>query len=162
MIREALESQLSFTHFTIHANLEGVTQAESLQSAPQGGNGANWVLGHIVDTRNIMHEFLGAEPALEEAGAAIYGRGTDPLGPDSGGMELELLLQRLDASQERLLEKLLSATDALLSGKVPGLFPPHEPTTRANLIATLLFHEAYHAGQLGVLRRILGKEAAIR
>jgi uncharacterized damage-inducible protein DinB len=31
-----------------------------------------------------------------------------------------------------------------------------------SLLATVMFHQAYHAGQLGILRRIVGKPGAIR
>jgi hypothetical protein len=34
--------------------------------------------------------------------------------------------------------------------------------TVRTLLTTLMFHQAYHAGQTAVLRRIAGKEGAIR
>ena len=34
--------------------------------------------------------------------------------------------------------------------------------TNGSLLTTVLFHQAYHAGQTAVLRRIAGKEGAIR
>jgi uncharacterized damage-inducible protein DinB len=30
------------------------------------------------------------------------------------------------------------------------------------VLATVFFHQAYHAGQAGVLRRVAGREGAIR
>lgn len=162
MIHQALEAQLGFTYFAIHANVGGVTQAESLQSPPGGGNGINWVVGHIVNTRNAMHALLASEPVLDETGAAIYGRHTAPLGPDSTCLEIDQLLAHLDASQEVLREKLASTDAEHLAAEVPDLFHPEEKSTRAETLATLLFHEAYHAGQLGTIRRTLGKDAAIK
>jgi uncharacterized damage-inducible protein DinB len=34
--------------------------------------------------------------------------------------------------------------------------------TVRSLLTTVMFHQAYHAGQTAVLRRIAGKEGAIR
>lgn len=33
--------------------------------------------------------------------------------------------------------------------------------TMGSLLAAVLFHQAYHAGQLGILRRIAGESVAI-
>jgi len=54
-----------------------------------------------------------------------------------------------NASQEKIM-KVLPETD--LSGDEEKL----------KNITGLSFHEAYHAGQLGVLRRIAGKEGALK
>jgi uncharacterized damage-inducible protein DinB len=44
---------------------------------------------------------------------------------------------------------------------------PFSPTnnpkeTVRSLLATVFFHQAYHVGQTGLLRRIAGKEGAIK
>ncbi len=59
--------------------------------------------------------------------------------------------------------------DAGLAGLDPAALaapaPPGPGTgpgdTLGTLIGTTLFHQAYHAGQLGVLRRVAGKRGAI-
>jgi hypothetical protein len=44
-----------------------------------------------------------------------------------------------------------------------GFSPSGNPEeTVGSLLSTVLFHQAYHAGQLGLLRRISGHEGAIR
>jgi uncharacterized damage-inducible protein DinB len=42
---------------------------------------------------------------------------------------------------------------------MPGPFG--DPSTRAGLLAVLVVHQCYHAGQLGMTRRAAGKKAAI-
>ena len=42
-----------------------------------------------------------------------------------------------------------------------GLFDPDEREPLGIQFSQLSFHEAYHAGQLGVLRRALGKAGGI-
>jgi hypothetical protein len=60
--------------------------------------------------------------------------------------------------------------DAGLAAIDPETFDdpvPESPTgnpdeTVRSLMSTVMFHQAYHAGQTAVLRRIAGKEGAIR
>ncbi len=59
--------------------------------------------------------------------------------------------------------------DAGLAGLAPEALDqpaPHSPGNNPNetvrsLLSVTFFHQAYHAGQTGILRRIAGKEGAI-
>jgi predicted RNA polymerase sigma factor len=69
----------------------------------------------------------------------------------------------LDETQQRLIPALQALSDATLSAEVPEQF------RRAPLLGTvgqalvrLGYHEGYHNGQIGILRRMAGKEAAIK
>lgn len=73
----------------INLNLEGLSHADSLIRPAPDGNSINWVLGHIVTSRNLIFELLG------------------------------------------------------------------------ETLSFLQFHEAYHTGQLGLQRRLIGKPGAI-
>jgi hypothetical protein len=46
----------------------------------------------------------------------------------------------------------------------PAPFSPSKnpKETLRSLLTTVLFHQAYHSGQTGLLRRIAGKEGAIK
>ncbi len=55
---------------------------------------------------------------------------------------------------------------AALPVEVLGHPVPHSPEndpdeTIRSLLSTIFFHQAYHAGQTGVLRRVIGKPGAI-
>ena len=66
------------------------------------------------------------------------------------------LVRDFDATQERLLAGLAAMPEAKLQ----------EPSMRdmnvGEWLSFLHFHEAYHIGQTGLLRRLAGKEGAIR
>ena len=48
---------------TIRSNLEAISHPESMRPASEaGGNSLNWVLGHTVQTRNVVLRLAGAEP----------------------------------------------------------------------------------------------------
>lgn len=157
MIQSLLERQLTFTHGTIHLNLDGVDPVRALERPVAGASSPRWVLGHVLVTRNRMLELLGAPPATSPELVETFRRGSAP-GP--GGPGLTELLERLDGSQRVLLEALRAAGPELLEREVPGLFSP-QPERAVDQLAALVFHEAYHAGQLGLLRRGLGLPPAI-
>ncbi len=58
------------------------------------------------------------------------------------------------------MEGLAQVTEDQLSQKAP-ISPTENPDeTIGSLLSTFAFHDAYHIGQTGVLRRIVGKAAA--
>jgi hypothetical protein len=135
-------------HNVIHINLEGITHAESIKTPAEGGNSINWILGHIILTRDEIFDLLGMEKSCDEEKFRLYKRGTKDFGPNEA-IELGALLEMFDASQKRLEEKI----------QEKDLKDDQEKSRK---LAFFSFHEAYHAGQTGLLRRITGKEGAIK
>jgi hypothetical protein len=136
-------------------NLEGITAEESLRAPDSGGNSLNWVLGHLLFHRNKTLSLLGAPPAWDSSLAARYARGSAPLGPDDDAEPFEVLRAGFDRSQEILLAALRGASaETLAAANERG-----EPV--AQRLAMLAFHEGYHGGQIGLLRRLLGHPGAI-
>jgi len=161
VIDDALRAQLEFVDFALQKNLEGLTHEQSLQSAAEGGNSINWVLGHMVDTRGAMLRLLGGEPLVGERFQELYGRGTQRIGEGDDCEPLEALVEAWSAYQRALLERLETATDELWNAQVPKIFEPEGTEPAGVQFATFLFHEIYHAGQIGVIRRNVGLEGAI-
>ncbi len=98
---------------------------------------------------------------MEEDRRKLYARQSNPIGPGSPCVPFDELQRVFEASQVLLTQKLDTAHDALWSKRVPGLFDPDAREPLGIQLASLVFHEAYHAGQLGTIRRAIGKEAAI-
>lgn len=155
MFRQALVKLFDYNLRVVELNLEGVTFEESLVQPQGGGNCANWVLGHIVANRNPIMELIGENPVWSEEKAAIYRRGSLPLTDPAIAISLESMLSDLRASQEKLRRKLPQMTSEELE-------KPQGDGTTYERLTFLQFHEAYHAGQLGLLRRWLGKAGAIK
>jgi uncharacterized damage-inducible protein DinB len=75
---------------------------------------------------------------------------------------LEALHVARDTQSERLQAGLASLTPEALEQPMPGPDSNGELTeTLRSLLTIILFHQIYHAGQMGVLRRIVGKPGAI-
>lgn len=157
-----LSDLFRISHYAITVNLEGFTHEDSLLQPPGAGNCVNWVLGHIVASRNGALRLLGEEPVLHGAVAERYKRGSAPIANQRDAAPLDLLVKALDESQERILGALGRATQLDLNkpAAVPGV--PAGDTSVGGQLAFLHFHESYHSGQLGLLRRLAGKAGAIR
>ena len=140
-------------------NLDGVTHEESLIQPEGGGNCLNWVLGHIVATRDNAMQLLNQEPVWGKEIAGIYQRGSDPLRDGSNAQPLEKIVADLERSQDRLVAGLATVSEPELSAPSPD---KSIAETVGEMLFVLQFHEAYHAGQTGLLRRIAGHEGAIK
>ena len=145
-----------FDHAAITRNCDGLSQADSLLAPPTAGNCANWVLGHVVHNRGFVLELLNEQPLWSEADGDAYRRESKPLDPKLA-RPFESLLADFEATQERVRRGLERLDPALLDlkAKVDDRRP------RGAQLHFLQFHEAYHAGQLGLLRRLAGKPGAI-
>jgi hypothetical protein len=158
---EVFRHQAGMIRAVVGMNTEGITHEESLIQPQQHGNSLNWVLGHLTCIYNNSLPLLGQQPVVDAARLAHYDRGSAPLDPSKA-----LGLQELTAAWNQAADR-VDAGLAELSGDVLDGPAPFSPTdnpdeTVRSLVNTVLFHQAYHAGQLGLLRRIAGKPGAIR
>ncbi len=150
-----------YNHLVLRVNTEGLTHEDSLRQPTPNGNCLNWVLGHIVANRNTILRTLGQEPIWARETAKPYERGSAPLTEESDTLRLEKILDNLNGSQKRIMDALKSIDPDRLTGPPPPGVTKDQDDTVASLLAVLAFHEAYHAGQTGLIRRLLGKEGAI-
>jgi uncharacterized damage-inducible protein DinB len=75
---------------------------------------------------------------------------------------VHVLLGAWDRANDRIDQGLATLPDDALDRPAP-FSPGNDPNeTVGSLISTVLFHQTYHGGQLGVLRRVAGKVGAIR
>ena len=154
-----LPLQLGYTFKTFQANTAGIDHAASLTSPRPAGNCMNWVVGHLLGARNRMLQMLGCEPLADwgEEQRAIYSKGSEPLLDPSKARDFAVLCRDFEATQPTLLAGLGQAGDELLRAPAP-FSPRNDPNeTVGTLLVGLVFHEAYHMGQLGLLRRIYGQ-----
>ena len=147
----------------IDVNLEGINEEESLFRPEQGGNCINWLAGHILATRGLILTHLGSEAFLGDEEAKPYSRGALPLGPGDTCLSLSRIREGLTQTAALVSEKIAPLGEKELAGAIdPDLFPfPVENPTVGDFLTRLLFHESYHTGQLGTLRRLVGKEGGI-
>ena len=155
-IGKSLTRLFEISLYATRVNAEGITDAEALIQPRPDGNCMNWVLGHILSSREAMLKLLGEAPVLEPEVAARYKRGSAPILGEEDGLPFSELLTALTTSQERLLRGIANASEAKWDEAVP------EFGTTKGALHFLHFHEAYHSGQVAVLRRMAGKKGAIQ
>jgi hypothetical protein len=159
MTGSLIARQFEITHGVTHSSQGDFTHDESLVHPKPAGNCVNWVLGHIVATRNLAMEALGEPPIWTEDEARPYERGArTPLTADCAH-RLEDIMAALDRSQAPLMARLGALGDADL-GRTVDPAGPLDASSLGERLASLSFHESYHVGQFALLRRLLGKAAA--
>ena len=158
---ETLALQLGYSHWIVNANLDGVTEEEHLRSPDGGGNCINWVLGHIVSSRNGCLAMMALEPVLPKEIAVRYKRSSNAIEGDAPA-DLATLLDAFNRAQEALLAGFQTMTQETLDAPAPFSPGKNPEETVGSLLTMLLFHEACHCGQIGVLRRVTGHEGMVK
>jgi hypothetical protein len=121
-----------------------------------GGNPALWILAHLMVSKRSLLRALGAGSA-PEAWEALAGRG------GSGDAELPAAALLLPAwyADNAVLATRLEGLDAAAANAPSPRTLPDGSTTVGGMARFLQFHEAYHLGQIGLLRRQCGKPGTI-
>ena len=150
---QILKLQLDFVYTSVEANTAGMSAEDSLAAPESGGNCANWILGHLTHVQNRLHALLGAAPAwIDESLERDWDEPID--GPDTA-LDFMAMREAFLDSKARCLEAMESQTpEALAEDGFPSPFGGM--ATREWILAVLTFHQAYHAGQLAVARRVAG------
>lgn len=149
-------------HVCVQANTAGVTQEESLRQPQPDGNCLNWVVGHLCCIYNNALPLFGQEPVVEKAVLQRYDRGSAPLTDPAEALPIARLLETWNELAARVDAGIATLTPEYLDQPAP-FSPSNDPNeTIRSLVTTVLFHQAYHSGQTGVLRRVAGHEGAIK
>ena len=158
---EMLRHQARVTHRAVRLNVDGISHEESLIQPQPAGNCLNWVVRHLVSAYQLVFPLLGQEPVVGEERLKPYARHAAPLENSAEALPLQELLAAFDKACERV-DKGLANLDPKQLGEFATYSPTNGPKeTVRSLLASISFHQAYHAGQTELLRRIAGKPGAI-
>ena len=158
--KDVLKAQYYFFYLTAKGNLDGLSAEDSVKQPSPGGNCANWILGHLVSAQNGVMGLVGEEPVWDDE--RVRGEGpARPITSAEEALDWDAMVSGLVASEDRLMAALDGLTEEQLD---EGGFtdPFGNEVTRGEFLSLLAFHQAYHAGQLGLSRRLAGLEGAIR
>ena len=152
---QALAERFHFNARLIHMQARGLTHAESLLQLPFRGNCFNWVVGHILTSRDTCLRLLEQPTTLSAGQLAVYDRGSEPLTHAEQAAPLEDLLAKLDEADCCLSTALEPLDEAELARAVAF---GRQPQPLGEVLAFLQWHETYHLGQLELLRQLAGKD----
>jgi hypothetical protein len=117
---------------------------------------AMWTFGHIILSCQGIAMELGVEPWLPDEWESDYGYGSKPHTDRLNYPNKSELLLHLTESKNRLCEAMLNMDASVLAKKLPD---ETLPTMGHLLFQVVVAHTAYHAGQLAVWRRAMGKQS---
>jgi uncharacterized damage-inducible protein DinB len=135
------------------AALDGFS-GEDWRARPNGANPAIWTLGHLLGGRRHVAREMGFDvPVVETDRHFDMGTNPDDVPADLDPAAMLAEYQDFHGEFKAQLEAMDVAT---LNEPVENEYP-RQPKTRAGALQFMLMHEAYHLGQLGMLRVQLGK-----
>lgn len=149
-------------HRVLHMNVDDITQEGSLIQPQPEGNCMNWVVGHLVCVYDHVLPVVGQAAVMEKDRLKRYDRGAPPLRDASEALDLKELMAAFDEATARMDAGLQLLTLEALDAPAPFSPIKNPEETVRSLLNVILFHQAYHTGQTGVLRRIAGKGGALR
>lgn len=156
--KDALEGQYGMMYGIVERNLTDVTEAHSLAQPSPGGNCLNWILAHMLNVQNAIMGLVGEGPAWDNP--ALDRVREEPVTGPAEAFDWSELRSRFLGSRDRLLAGLDRLTDEQLDG--PLVDPFGRPNTLGGLLNLLALHQNYHAGQLGLSRRLVGLDGVIK
>ena len=132
--------------------LEGITHEQAARRPPGDSHSIWQLVLHMTGWRNEVARRATGQPAAEPAGGDWPDVGA-PTAP-----RWQAALAALDASHAALLDVMRGMTDRRL------LEPTNDPRNRPlgtgvtyyELLHGLVQHDAYHAGQIAMVRKVLG------
>jgi hypothetical protein len=132
--------------------LDGLDRNTLLTRPGPRSNPALWIAGHLVQSRARLLTILGVPrelpwPELFRTGSAIV----DP----SAYPDADAVIARWRELSDDLMERLERLAPSELAADAPPRIASPDGTLRG-AIALFAFHEGYHVGQLGFLRKWLG------
>lgn len=135
----------------VKGKTEGLTHADSMCQLPFPGNCLNWNLGHILVYRMQYLGVIDGVSKPDPAEFAIYGGGSDPLTDSAKAIPLETLMTRLEESSALVI----AALESMPPEKLATIHDAEKGTTIDDRLQFyVIFHEAYHVGQMELLREL--------
>ena len=155
----ASHSQLLAIQSTlVNRALSSLNEEETWTPPAAGANSVGWLLGHITWARNGLLTCLGGEPEAVP-GAKLFERGAQ-VADRSAYPDTAAIVQALKTVNQKLKARMESITDAELAAPSRVPTPSPDKTVRG-VAAFLVFHDAYHVGQIGYAMKVLGKAGLV-
>ena len=154
--------QLGLSSLVLELNTKDVSHEESLVRPPKGGSCLNQVLGHMTRTRNMALGTMGQKSPFPMEDFDPYDDRTGVPFSRTNALAFDELRRRFKAMQEPLVRIIEGMSPEVLASRPPRKFTNDPNETVGSNLATFVFHECYHVGQTGVLRRVAGKPGVLK
>jgi uncharacterized damage-inducible protein DinB len=148
MILPTLQAQFGTSFGFLQQNLQGFDPQNASNTPTHGGNSAAWLLSHIIAARQMPLVFSGGQPLWNQENLQRWARSPVALEAHET-TDWNQLCSDLKKTQEALMAHLATLEASDLERQTPA-------GTLGSTLSFLATHEAYHVGQVAMLRRALG------
>jgi uncharacterized damage-inducible protein DinB len=155
MIPEMLNTFRNTLKF-IEQSVADLSEQQMVEQPAGVPNHATWTLGHVIYSCQGIANELAAQRWLPDDWESIFGYGSTPVSDLSRYPSKSEMLRALTDAADRLHQTLLSVSESALKQSLPD---ETLPTMGHLLLQVVIAHTAFHAGQLAVWRRAIGKES---
>jgi hypothetical protein len=162
MDSQTLVYQLGLCNYIVELNTRDVSHEESLIAPPQGGSCLNQVLGHVTRTRNMALRGMGQTPPYPIEEFDPYDDRTGVPYSRAQALPFDELRRRFKSLQEPLVKAIGRLSPEALAAPPERKMTGAPDETVGSQLATFVFHESYHVGQTGLLRRTVGKPGVVK
>ena len=135
-------------HIKIKESTANITHEQSIQISSFGDNSLHWIVGHLVVARCNFMMPLDVPSIWDWPTCKLFIPGSSPTIEAAEHLHFNQILADLDRTQDQLLA-------ALNRSKAADLEVTVEDKTIGEHLAEYAAHEAYHAGQLDILRQAI-------
>jgi uncharacterized damage-inducible protein DinB len=146
--QEVYRSMFEFQSGIFQNALEGLSESNVLTRPSPHANHINWLLGHLLHCRYMLAGMIGAQ--VHNPFEEMYWNSIE----DKSYPKLIEIISRWPEATEKLLSRLSEMTDAELEARTAT-----EKPTLEEMVSFFAYHEAYHLGQIGIVRKIIGLDA---
>ena len=108
--------QLGYNQHGFGELVKDINHALSVKKTPFAVNNFNWIVGHIIESRNELLEIIGGKAIWAEETRKLYKNGSEPIAePENPGVDFETLKRDFGKSHEALSKSIQAlSADALL------------------------------------------------
>ena len=157
-----MDQRVTPLHATLRLNtrlllncLDGLDESVGHSRPNEHTNSIGFIAAHLVDARHLLARMIGLEAAPPYGGALENARTIDDVRLVPALAETRAVWQ---AISERVEEQLTRLTAETLDAPAPQRYPIDDRSV-LGAIAFLVQHDAYHIGQLALLRKFYGAPA---
>ncbi len=148
------------TQFDLHTRLfnnvlSEITDDQADSRANDKINHLKWLAGHVTSARMGLGKFGGLDEDKSMEEFFGHGKGIDP---SKNYPSLKEIQEKWNFISDKISTGLENIPTEVLSSDAPVQVPVSDPSMEG-FLGFMMHHEAYHIGQMGILRKFMGKEA---
>lgn len=156
-VLDQIASHLKLGDYLLKTALENLSDEELHRRGGPQSNSMLWITGHLTLSRCRMLKLAGGDSDFRWTD--LFSKGSAIQTP-SDYPALDQILESWDKTSNRLLTALPKITPEQLFAKSPQSLPGDDKSVRGAL-SFLVYHEAYHIGQMAYLRKMLGYDSLV-